>query len=113
MNTYEEVIQYGYAGTRGILAIVFTAVLVKVRLGSKYAKITSFSALLLLNNIFGFWQTFPTIKLEYSNEEDAKEIVKYNIGITFALMSIPFNIAHWELAWLYRTMANDIPKVLD
>jgi hypothetical protein len=45
-----------------------------------------------------------------------KEHTHFNVwvwSISFAVMNLTFNLAHFELSWIYRSLAHNVPSILN
>jgi hypothetical protein len=94
---------------RGLLSIMYLAVLVRVRLGSKYALVTLLIILLFISAAAGTeltiaWNVFWTCS--NVNHLLVQEVC-------YSMKQLFFNLTHWILACHYNQVADDVPQALE
>jgi hypothetical protein len=98
--------------TRALLVLLYIPVLVRVIRGSSYTPIVRIIILLMLSNVlllaqerfyYGLWIGTPVYT--------AWTIWGY--AVLVGLGNLAFNVAHLELAWIYRKVAIETPLMIE
>jgi hypothetical protein len=45
--------------------------------------------------------------------DNKSDLIIWTFSIAFTISTVTFNVSHFELAWIYRKIANDSPKMLE
>lgn len=105
----------------------YIATYVHVKKGSQYTSITGIILQLICSQIFAVFTvlTFEKLNLERTqvggwadtgnrtgNYTPAK-ILAILSGVAFIMQQTPFNACHFELAWIYKKLSRDAPKVIE
>lgn len=94
-----------------VLFVLYSAVLVKVLTGSKYKLVCAIVVMLMVSDL-------ALIAVCYCNDQiilkkNYEEGLIITHGVLTGLFFLTFNLAHFILAWQYKTLSEDIPKVLE
>ena len=96
--------------TRSLLIVMYVATLIHVRMGSKYTAVTYLILILILNNASGIVLDFAAMSMLVHHNHT--HFLVWAWSLSFALMNLTFNISHFELAWIYKNIAHNVPQAL-
>ena len=109
-----ELLQFAcYSGIAmcAVLIPVYIAALIRVLQGSKYKLIVALTLMLIFQNLAYIGVFYFDIKFMLKDETNHINFVMQ--GVCFGLQFLLFNLAHYQLAWQYRKLSNDIPKIFE
>ena len=67
--------------------------------------------MLICSNVFGILTAITFFQLNIA-EGEMSSLMIWLSGIAFTLQQLPFNVSHFELAWIYRKLSLDVPKAI-
>lgn len=101
-----------------VLTLLYLAVLIKVRKGSRFIFVIVISALMLASNLTAIVVVYANFKVigAYDISKNTYPASVYAWIIVQGLMSIvrdaTFNVAHWEFAFKYFKISYEVPLML-
>ena len=98
------------AGTAVIMLVMYGVTLCHVRYGSQYKAITGMIIMLMVSQIFGMLTAYSFLELNING--NVTYMMIWTSGIAFTMQQLPFNVSHFELAWIYRKLSQDVPKAI-
>jgi hypothetical protein len=110
-DTLATINSFGGLGTAVIMIIGYLLVLYHIRTGSQYKAITYITLWLIMSCTFGILTAITFYNLNIVDGEMSVLMIWLS-GVAFTLQQLPFNVSHFELAWIYRKLSKDVPKAI-
>ena len=98
--------------TRSTLLLLYIPTLIHVLRGSRYTFVIGLILLLMGAQIFNLTLSI-FFKALFIPPVKSTEFNIWGYGISIGLANTCFNVAHFWMAWIYRKIANDTPKLLE